>query len=38
MLNRLRERHRGEHDLEAARRERNTLDEIAVTRFRRSRA
>lgn len=38
MLNRLRERHRGEHDREQARRERNTLDEIAVTRFRRSRA
>ncbi|MGD0453603.1 MAG: flagellar export protein FliJ [Solirubrobacteraceae bacterium] len=38
MLNRLRERHRGEHDREAARRERNTLDEIAVTRFRRSSA
>lgn len=36
MLNRLRERHRGEHDREAARRERNALDEIAVTRFRRS--
>jgi flagellar export protein FliJ len=38
MLNRLRERHRGEHDSEIARRERNTLDEIAVTRFRRSTA
>ncbi len=38
MLNRLRERHRGEHDREEARRERNTLDEIAVMRFRRSRA
>ena len=38
MLNRLRERYRGEHDREAARRERNTLDEIAVTRFRRSTA
>jgi flagellar export protein FliJ len=36
MLNRLRERYRGEHDREAARHERNTLDEIAVTRFRRS--
>ncbi len=36
MLNRLRERHRGEHDREAARRERNALDEIAVTRLRRS--
>ncbi len=34
MLNRLRERYRGEHDREAARLERNTLDEIAVTRFR----
>jgi flagellar export protein FliJ len=38
MLNRLRDRHRGEHDREAERRERNTLDEIAVTRFRRSTA
>jgi flagellar export protein FliJ len=38
MLNRLRDRYRGEHDREVARRERNTLDEIAVTRFRRSRA
>jgi flagellar FliJ protein len=38
MLNRLRERHRGEHDREQARRERNTLDEIAVTRFRRGTA
>lgn len=36
MLNRLRERHRGEHDREAARRERNTLDEIAAVRFGRS--
>lgn len=36
MLNRLRERHRGEHDRELARRERNVLDEMAVTRFRRS--
>ena len=36
MLNRLRERYRGEHDREQARVERNTLDEIAVTRFRRS--
>ena len=35
MLNRLRERHRGEHDREAARRERNVLDEIATTRFNR---
>jgi flagellar export protein FliJ len=33
MLNRLRERHRGEHDREAARRERNVLDEIAAARF-----
>ena len=33
MLNRLRERRRGEHDREAARRERNLLDEIATTRF-----
>ncbi len=38
MLNRLRERRRGEHDREAARRERNVLDEIAATRFRRSRS
>jgi flagellar export protein FliJ len=38
MLNRLRERYRGEHDREAARVERNTLDEIAVTRFGRSSA
>lgn len=36
MLNRLRERHRGEHDRELARRERNVLDEIAAARFRRS--
>jgi flagellar export protein FliJ len=36
MLNRLRERHRGEHDRETARHERNVLDEIAATRFRRS--
>jgi flagellar export protein FliJ len=35
MLNRLRERHRGEHDRELARRERNVLDEIATVRFRR---
>ena len=34
MLNRLRERHRGEHDREAARREQGVLDEIASTRFR----
>lgn len=33
MLNRLRERRRGEHDREADRRERNALDEIAATRF-----
>ena len=33
MLNRLRERHRGEHDREAARRESNALDEIAVMRY-----
>jgi flagellar export protein FliJ len=38
MLNRLSERRRGEHDREAARRELGVLDEIAVTRFRRSRA
>jgi flagellar protein FliJ len=36
MLNRLRDRHRGEHDREADRRERNVLDEIASNRFRRS--
>jgi flagellar export protein FliJ len=35
MLNRLRERRRGEHVREADRREQNALDEIAVTRFRR---
>jgi len=33
MLNRLRERRRGEHEREAARHERNTLDEIAAARF-----
>ncbi len=38
MLNRLRERHRGEHDRETARREQGALDEIAATRFRRSTA
>jgi flagellar export protein FliJ len=38
MLNRLRERHRGEHDREAARREQGALDEIAATRFARSQA
>jgi flagellar protein FliJ len=36
MLNRLRERHRGEHDREAARVERNSIDEIASSRFGRS--
>lgn len=36
MLNRLRERHRGEHDLAAARREQGAIDEIAATRFGRS--
>lgn len=38
MLNRLRERHRGEHNREAARVERNSLDEIAASRFGRSSA
>ena len=38
MLNRLRERRRGEHDRDAERRERNTLDEIATMRFGRSSA
>jgi len=38
MLNRLRERHRDEHDREAARREQGDIDEIAATRFSRSRA
>ncbi len=38
MLNRLKERRRGEHEREVARRELGALDEIAVTRFRRSRA
>jgi flagellar export protein FliJ len=38
MLNRLRERHRDEHEREAARREQGAIDEIAVTRFSRSRA
>jgi flagellar export protein FliJ len=38
MLNRLRERRRGEHDSDAERRERNTLDEIATMRFGRSNA
>jgi flagellar export protein FliJ len=38
MLNRLRERRRGEHDREAARRELGLLDEIATASFTRSRA
>ncbi len=38
MLNRLRERHRGEHDREAARHEQGALDEMAVVRFGRSHA
>jgi flagellar FliJ protein len=38
MLNRLRERHRGEHVRETDRREQGVLDEIATTRFRRSTA
>jgi flagellar export protein FliJ len=38
MLKRLSERQRGEHDREAARRERNTLDEITAARFGRSSA
>ncbi len=38
MLNRLSERHRGEHDREVDRRERNVLDEIASSRHGRSRA
>jgi flagellar export protein FliJ len=36
MLKRLKERHRTEHDREAARREGNMLDEIAAVRFGRS--
>jgi flagellar export protein FliJ len=36
MLNRLRERKRGEHDREQARKETNLHDEIAAVRFRRS--
>jgi flagellar protein FliJ len=36
MLNRLKERRRGEHSREADRRERNILDEIATVRFGRS--
>jgi flagellar export protein FliJ len=38
MLNRLRDRRRGEHDRERARLERNALDEMAVVRFGRSNA
>ena len=38
MLNRLRERRRGEHNREAARREQGVLDEITATRFGRSSA
>jgi flagellar protein FliJ len=38
MLNRLRDRHRGEHDREAARHEQGALDEMAVLRFGRSNA
>ncbi len=38
MLNRLRERHRGEHEREAARLEGNALDEITTARFGRSSA
>lgn len=38
MLNRLRERHRGAHDREAARREHNVLDEIVASRHGRSSA
>jgi len=38
MLNRLRERRRGEHEREAARHELGILDEIAATSFSRSRA
>jgi flagellar FliJ protein len=33
MLNRLRDRHRGEHERAAARRERDELDDITVARF-----
>ena len=36
MLKRLKERHRSEHEREAARREGNMLDEIAAVRFGRS--
>lgn len=35
MLKRLKERHRGEHQREQARRENKALDEIAIERFRR---
>ena len=38
MLNRLRDRRRSEHDREAARHESSALDELATTRFSRSRA
>lgn len=38
MLERLKERKRGEHEREAQRRESQTLDEIAIDRFRRSAA
>ena len=38
MLKRLRERHRGAHDRDAARREQDALDEIAVVRHGRSAA
>lgn len=38
MLERLKQRHRAEHVRELARRERATLDEIAIERFRRSTA
>jgi flagellar export protein FliJ len=38
MLNRLRERHRGEHNREATRREQGVIDEIAALRFGRSSA
>lgn len=36
MLNRLRDRHRGEHDRDVAQRERDVLDEIATMRVGRS--
>jgi flagellar export protein FliJ len=38
MLNRLRDRRRGEHEREVARRESGVLDEIAASRFSRSQA